>query len=85
MNWSILPSESQVMSPSTPCCVGRTFRLWIGITGNSCLIAQLSGHDWNSEKLQKYVSAIASSRPWRSSGTSSMPATIFFNFTRMAQ
>jgi hypothetical protein len=31
--------------------------------GNSCLIAQESGIDWNSEKLQKYVSASASSRP----------------------
>ncbi len=53
MNWSILPSESQVMSPSTACCVGRSSSRWIGITGNSCLIAQLSGIDWNSEKLQK--------------------------------
>ncbi len=44
------------MSPSTACCVGRSSSRWIGITGNSCLIAQLSGIDWNSEKLQKYVS-----------------------------
>ena len=35
-------------------------------------MAQLSGIDWNSEKLQKYVSAIVSSSPWRSSGTSSI-------------
>ena len=42
--------------------------------GKSCLIAQLSGIDWKSEKLQKYVSAIVSSRPWRSSGTSSICA-----------
>ena len=53
MNWSILPSESQVMSPSTACAVGCSFSRWIGMTGNSCLIAQLSGIDWNSEKLQK--------------------------------
>ena len=53
MNWSILPSESQVMSPSTACRVGRSSSRWIGMIGNSCLIAQLSGIDWNSEKLQK--------------------------------
>ena len=53
MNWSILPSLSQVMSPSTACRVGRSSSRWIGITGKSCLMAQLSGIDWNSEKLQK--------------------------------
>ena len=53
MNRSILPSESQVMSPSTARLLGFSFSRWIGITGNSCLIAQLSGIDWNSEKLQK--------------------------------
>ena len=26
---------------------------WIGMIGKSCLIAQLSGIDWNTEKLQK--------------------------------
>ena len=41
------------MSPSTACRVGRSSSRWIGITGNNCLIAQLSGIDWNSEKLQK--------------------------------
>ena len=40
--------------------------------GKSCLMAQLSGMDWKSEKLQKYVSDSDSSRLWRSSGTSSM-------------
>ena len=44
------------MSPSTAYRVGRSFSRWIGINGNNCLIAQLSGIDWNSEKLQKYVS-----------------------------
>ena len=53
MNWSILPSESQVMSPSTAWRVGFSFSRWIGMTGKSCLMAQLSGIDWNSEKLQK--------------------------------
>ena len=41
------------MSPSTAWLVGFSFSRWIGITGNSCLIAQLSGIDWKSEKLQK--------------------------------
>ena len=53
MNWSILPSESQVMSPSTAWRVGASFSRWIGMIGKSCLMAQLSGIDWNSEKLQK--------------------------------
>ena len=53
--------------------------------GNSCLIAQLSGIDWNSEKLQKYVSESASSRPCRSSGTSSICCTSFCSFTQIAQ
>jgi hypothetical protein len=41
------------MSPMTACWVGRSASRWIGITGNNCLIAQLSGMDWKSEKLQK--------------------------------
>ena len=41
------------MSPMTAWFTGFSPRRWIGITGNSCLIAQLSGIDWNSEKLQK--------------------------------
>ncbi len=53
MNWSILPSESQVMSPSTARRVGASLRRWIGMIGKSCLIAQLSGIDWKIEKLQK--------------------------------
>ena len=53
MNWSTLPSESQVMSPSTAWRVGCSFSRWIGMTGNNCLMAQLSGMLWNSEKLQK--------------------------------
>ena len=71
MNWSILPSESQVMSPSTALRVGRCLSRWIGITGNNCLIAQLSGIDWNSEKLQKYVSERNESSPSNSSGMNS--------------
>ena len=35
------------------------------------MIAQLSGIDWNSEKLQKYVSESSASRPSNSSGTNS--------------
>ena len=53
MNWSILPSESQVMSPRTARRVGASFSRWIGMIGKSCLIAQLSGIDWKIEKLQK--------------------------------
>ena len=53
MNWSTLPSESQVMSPSTAWRVGCSSSRWIGMIGNNCLIAQLSGMVWNSEKLQK--------------------------------
>ena len=71
MNWSILPSESQVMSPSTAVRVGRSSRRWIGMIGNSCLIAQLSGIDWNTEKLQKYVSERIDSRSSSSSGSRS--------------
>ena len=39
--------------------------------GNSWSMAQLSGSDWNSEKLQKYVSESDSSRSSSSSGISS--------------
>ena len=46
------------------------------------MIAQLSGLDWNSEKLQKYVSAIVSSSPCRSSGTSSICATSLRSLTQ---
>ena len=35
----------------------------MGMTGKSCLMAQLSGMDWNREKLQKYVSDMSRSRP----------------------
>ena len=35
-------------------------------------MAQLSGIDWNSEKLQKYVSESIASRPSSSSGTNSI-------------
>ena len=54
---------------------GRSFSRWIGSTGKSCLMAQLSGIDWKSEKLQKYVDESASSRLCRSSGTSSICCT----------
>ena len=53
--------------------------------GNSCLIAQLSGIDWKSEKLQKYVSDNDSSRFCRSSGTSFMSFTSFCSLTQIAQ
>jgi hypothetical protein len=48
-------------------------------------MAQESGIDWNSEKLQKYVSASWSSRPCRSSGASSICWTIFLSFDDIAQ
>jgi hypothetical protein len=51
MNWSILPSLSQVRSAKMPRRVGSWSRRWIGITGNSCFTAQWSGIDWNTEKL----------------------------------
>ena len=43
--------------------VGGSFSRWIGMIGNSCLTAQLSGIDWNTEKLQKYVSESVSPGP----------------------
>lgn len=42
MNLSIFPSESQVRSASVACTVGSSFRRWMGITGNTCWMAQLS-------------------------------------------
>ena len=48
-------------------------------------MAQLSGIDWNSEKLQKYVSASISSRFCRSSGTSSSCWISRWSFAQMAQ
>jgi len=52
--------------------VGRGLsRRWIGITGKSCLMAQLSGIDWNSEKLQKYVPPASRRGSGDLSGTSS--------------
>ena len=51
MNWSILPSLSQVRSAKTPRRVGFSSSRWIGMIGNSCFIAQWSGADWNTEKL----------------------------------
>ena len=47
------PSESQVTSCSVPRRVGSSSRRWIGMIGKSWSIAQLSGSDWNTEKLQK--------------------------------
>ena len=41
------------MSASTALRVGFSFSRWIGMIGNSWSIAQLSGSDWNTEKLQK--------------------------------
>ena len=41
------------MSASTPLRVGPLVSRWIGMIGNSWSIAQLSGSDWNTEKLQK--------------------------------
>jgi hypothetical protein len=73
------------MSPSTACRVGGSFSRCTGITGKSCLIAHESGIDWNSEKLQKYVSASVSSSPCRSSGTSSICWTSLRSFAQIAQ
>ena len=41
------------MSCSVPRRVGGSSSRWIGMIGNSWSIAQWSGSDWNSEKLQK--------------------------------
>ena len=41
------------MSPSTAWRVGCSSSRWIGMIGKSCLMAQLSGMLWKSEKLQK--------------------------------
>ena len=64
---SILPSESQVMSCSVPRRVGSSSSRCIGMIGKSWSIAQLSGSDWKSEKLQKYRSTIVASRSARMS------------------
>ena len=52
MNWSILPSLSQVRSASTARRVGCSLSRWIGSVGKSWRTAQWSGSDWKSEKLQ---------------------------------
>jgi hypothetical protein len=57
MNFDTLPSESQVMSTSVPCTVGRSLSRWIGTMGKSCPRAQWSSSDWNTEKLQMCWSA----------------------------
>ena len=53
--------------------------------GNSWSIAQMSGSDWNIEKLQKYVSDSARSSPSSSSGTSRMSRTSLSSFWQIAQ
>ena len=53
MKWSILPSESQVMSASTARFEGSSFSRWMGTMGKSWSMAQESGSDWKTEKLQK--------------------------------
>ena len=51
MNWSILPSQSQVMSAMIAWRVGASSSRWIGMIGNSWSMAQTSGRDWNTLKL----------------------------------
>ena len=41
------------MSASTARRVGFSLSRWIGIIGKSWSMAQESGSDWNTEKLQK--------------------------------
>ena len=65
---AIFPSLSHVMSCSVALRVGRSLRRCSGTMGNIWSIAQASGSDWNSEKLQKYLSASSLSRPFSSSG-----------------
>ena len=48
-------------------------------------MAQMSGRDWNIEKLQKYVSDSARSRPSSSSGTSRISRVSFSKRWEMAQ
>ena len=66
---AIFPSLSHVMSCSVALRVGRSLSLCSGTMGNIWSIAQASGNDWKSEKLQKYLSANSLSRPFSSSGT----------------
>src|SRR3954468_8518102 len=73
------------MSASTARRVGSSPRRWIGMIGNSWSMAQMSGSDWNMEKLQKYVSDSARSSPSSSSGTSRISRTIFSSFWQIAQ
>ena len=49
--------------------VGRSSSRCMGKMGNNWSIAQLSGNDWKSEKLQKYLSARSLSIFLSSSGT----------------
>ena len=67
--FDIFPSLSQVMSCKVALRAGRSLSRWIGMTGKSWSIAQLSGSDWKSEKLQKYLSASSLSMFRSSSGT----------------
>ncbi|MND07202.1 hypothetical protein D3C83_290300 [compost metagenome] len=53
MKESILPSLSQETSARMPRVVGLSLSRWIGMIGKSWSIAQLSGSDWKTEKLQK--------------------------------
>ena len=57
MKRSRRPSESQVISSSVASRRGSSLSRWIGSTGNTWSIAHESGIDWNTEKLQKYLSA----------------------------
>ena len=57
MNFSIFPSESQVMSASVAISPGFSRSRWIGRIGKSWSIAHESGTDWKTEKLTTYLSA----------------------------
>ena len=76
MKLAILPSESQVMSCIVASLVGFSSSLDIGIMGNIWSIAQESVSDWNSEKLQKYLSGIILVMVFISSGGCFIDAAI---------
>ena len=65
---AIFPSLSHVMSCSVALRVGLSLSPLQGHDGEDLVDGQASGNDWNSEKLQKYLSANSLSKPFNSSG-----------------
>ena len=73
------------MSATVALRVGRSSRRWIGMIGNSWLIAQMSGSDWKIDRLQKYVSVVFDSRSSSSSGIVGMSLALSRTLAQVAQ